>query len=186
MSQEDNKDSQPQPADESNDNVKTVTRKVKEHMFNVTRKRRLCSVMKETGNKKTACASVGLTPVQLDKVMSKDHDLYRRFKTAEADYLGVLEAEAKRRAVEGVKEDIYYKGSVVGSQQRYSDDLLKTLLKASDKDKYGTKTTVENNHNINARDQDLRNKLALQLGVKLEQAPIPIEDEAVDGEFTEG
>lgn len=165
-------------------NVSEVVTKTKQKVFNVTRKRQLVKVMKETGNKKTACAAVGITPAHLDKIMAKDHNLYKRFKEAEATYLAELEAEARRRAVDGVEEPVFYKGAVVGYVNKYSDDLLKTLLKAADRDKYGTKTSVENTTTISVKNDELRGKLATALGVTLEEAPTPLE-EAVDGEYEE-
>lgn len=42
-----------------------------------------------------------------------------------------LEFEARRRAVEGVKKDIWYKDEVVGEEIVYSDTLLLALLKAN-------------------------------------------------------
>lgn len=41
-----------------------------------------------------------------------------------------LEMEVLRRAVDGVKEDKFYQGAVVGEFTRYSDNLLMFLLKA--------------------------------------------------------
>lgn len=41
-----------------------------------------------------------------------------------------LEAEAHRRAVEGVEEPIYYKGVECGRVRRYSDGLLALMLRA--------------------------------------------------------
>jgi hypothetical protein len=56
---------------------------------------------------------------------------------AERFYITVLEEEAHRRAVEGIDEDVYFKGEVVGQKRVYSDGLLQTLLKANDRGKYG-------------------------------------------------
>lgn len=50
----------------------------------------------------------------------------------------VLEREAFRRSVEGVKEPVFYMGDVCGHTLRYSDSLLTMLLKGARKDKYGT------------------------------------------------
>ena len=47
-----------------------------------------------------------------------------------------LEAEARRRAVLGVSEPVYYKGEVVGHVQKYSDTLLIFLLKGAKPEKY--------------------------------------------------
>lgn len=47
-----------------------------------------------------------------------------RFTEAQDIYIGTLEAEADRRAVEGVKEPVYQGGELVGYKQKYSDTLL--------------------------------------------------------------
>lgn len=44
----------------------------------------------------------------------------------------VLEEEARRRAVEGVDEDVYFEGQKVGSRKKYSDNLLMFLMKKRD------------------------------------------------------
>jgi len=49
-----------------------------------------------------------------------------------------LEDEAKRRALEGVEEPIYYKGQLCGQNRRPSDALLAFLLKGH-RDKYKEK-----------------------------------------------
>jgi hypothetical protein len=41
----------------------------------------------------------------------------------------LLEDEARRRAVEGVEENVYYSGKPVGVVRKYSDSLLSMLLK---------------------------------------------------------
>lgn len=55
-----------------------------------------------------------------------------------------LEDEAKRRAVEGVKEPVFHKGEICGHVQRYSDTLLIFMLKARRPEKY--RETVRNEH----------------------------------------
>ena len=49
-----------------------------------------------------------------------------------------LEMEAFRRAVEGIGENTYFRGDVVGSVTRYSDWLLMFLLKAQRPSKFGS------------------------------------------------
>jgi hypothetical protein len=56
---------------------------------------------------------------------------------------GVLEAEAHRRAVVGVKKGVFYKGKKVAVQQEYSDTLLIVLLKAHAPEKYKERTSNE-------------------------------------------
>lgn len=47
-----------------------------------------------------------------------------------------LEDEAVRRAHEGVRKTIRYKGKVVGYEQEYSDSLMLALLKANSPEKF--------------------------------------------------
>lgn len=41
-----------------------------------------------------------------------------------------IRAEIRRRAIDGVEEDVYYQGDVVGQVRRYSDSLLAKLAEA--------------------------------------------------------
>lgn len=52
-------------------------------------------------------------------------------------FSGDLEAEARRRAVDGVDEPVFYQGEECGSKKVYSDSLLKTMLAANLPEKYG-------------------------------------------------
>jgi len=73
---------------------------------------------------------------------SSERTLYRLRKAdakfaeawAEAYEAGTdaLEAEAQRRAVEGVEEAVYYQGERCGTVRKYSDTLLIFLMKARD------------------------------------------------------
>lgn len=54
-------------------------------------------------------------------------------------FFGKLECAAVDRAVNGVKEDVFHQGCVVGEKTKYSDDLLKFLLQGNMPGKYRTK-----------------------------------------------
>ena len=47
-----------------------------------------------------------------------------------------LELEARRRAYSGVDEPVYYKGQLIDTIKKYSDNLLITLLKAHRPEKF--------------------------------------------------
>ena len=47
-----------------------------------------------------------------------------------------LEAEARRRAIEGVEEPVFHKGEQVGTLRKYSDVLLIFLLKGARPERY--------------------------------------------------
>jgi hypothetical protein len=63
-----------------------------------------------------------------------------------------LEQEARRRAVEGVAEPVFYQGEICGTVQRYSDTLLIFLLKGAKPEKYADRAI---NENINKGDSTL-------------------------------
>ena len=73
----------------------------------------------------------------------KDDTFMEYYKRAEQAHTEYLEKEAQRRAVMGVKEDVYYQGEKVGEKTKYSDTLLKFLLKGKQPQKYGNTSKVE-------------------------------------------
>jgi len=75
---------------------------------------------------------------EFDIAASTVKNLINRFPTfglmyeeAIEEYKFCLEEEAKRRAVDGVDEAVYYQGEVCGYQKKYSDSLLSKLLEAN-------------------------------------------------------
>ena len=68
--------------------------------------------------------------------LNDDEDYAERFHDAHIVCCDLLEAEARRRAVEGVEEEIYFQGEVVGSKMKYSDTILMFLIKGALPDKY--------------------------------------------------
>ncbi|HXH86543.1 MAG TPA: hypothetical protein VNI35_06925 [Nitrospira sp.] len=64
----------------------------------------------------------------------------KRFAAAREEALSIaidlMEGEARRRALEGTLEPVYYGGKPVGAIRRYSDTLLMFLLKAARPEKY--------------------------------------------------
>ncbi len=69
----------------------------------------------------------------------EDPDYAEQFALAQQDAGESLEAEARRRAVEGWQEPIFYQGQLVGHRPRHSDVLLIFLLKGAMPEKYGDK-----------------------------------------------
>ena len=55
----------------------------------------------------------------------------------------LLEEEARRRAVEGVTEPVFYKGKKCGTVKKYSDALLTLLLKGAKPDTYKERVQSE-------------------------------------------
>lgn len=59
-----------------------------------------------------------------------------------------LEDEAVRRAHEGLRKAIRYKGKIVGYETEYSDTLLQALLKANAPDKFRDRQSVDHSGEI--------------------------------------
>lgn len=53
-----------------------------------------------------------------------------------------LEDELRRRAYDGIQEDIFFEGKIVGQKLKHSDTLLMFLLRASAPEKYCTRREV--------------------------------------------
>lgn len=80
-----------------------------------------------------------------------------------------IEDEAKRRAVEGVVEEIFRGDVVVGEKTIYSDTLMIKLLEARRPDKFRSRVSVDS-RNLNAnveitpsRFEELAKKIAMEI-----------------------
>ena len=72
-----------------------------------------------------------------------------KFEEADATAIDVLEKEARRRAVGGTEEPVYYQGVEVGTVRRYSDTLLIFLMKGNNPEKYRDRLTMDGGLNLN-------------------------------------
>jgi hypothetical protein len=81
--------------------------------------------------------------------LDSDAEYAAEFAVAEEIALGVLEDEAWRRAVEGIREPVgFYKGKPSAYVRRYSDVLLIFLLKAAKPEKYRETINMEHGGKI--------------------------------------
>jgi hypothetical protein len=107
----------------------------------------ICAALQRNcGDQYEACREVGVSPIFLEQWCKDDKKVAERVQeAARVGTMGLVSAAIKR-AVHGVEEDVYFKGSVVGQKTNYSDSLLTTLLKAKvpefHKDADGGGTTV--------------------------------------------
>jgi hypothetical protein len=70
--------------------------------------------------------------------------VYRRaFEHAKREAADSLEAEARRRAIGGIRKPILYKGEICGWETLYSDSLMVTLLRASDPERFADRTKTD-------------------------------------------
>lgn len=95
-------------------------------------------ILRETGRVKYAAEEAGWGSVSAAFSRRARDPIFKRAWEEALEYASdVLEDEAVRRAVDGVKKPIYYQGELVDYQMEYSDGLLQFLLKGAKKKKYG-------------------------------------------------
>ena len=111
-------------------------------------KRRFLESFARTGNITESCRAAGVQRrATIYDWQERDEAFAAAFREAELVATEVLEAEARRRAVDGVIQDtpIVHRGSVVApvTETKYSDSLLIFLLKARAPEKYRERYEVK-------------------------------------------
>ncbi len=90
-----------------------------------------------------ACKAAGVGRSSHYRWLEKDPEYRAAFDLAKEDATDALEAEAHRRAVEGVEEQVgWYRGVAGGTVRRYSDVLLIFLLKSLRPERYRERVDV--------------------------------------------
>jgi len=110
------------------------------------------ALLATTGNAIKAAQAVGYKDTrELNKYRHQDAEFSREWDEAVNAAADMLEAEAWRRAHDGVDEPQFYKGEICGHVTRYSDTLLVKLLQALRPEKFRDATvhhTGEITHKI--------------------------------------
>lgn len=99
-------------------------------------KREFIRVLCETGNVTESARAIGVQPQVMYRIKDRDEEFREAWDLALDEGTDALEAEARRRAVEGVDRPIYQRGELVGYERQYSDQLLIRLLEAHKPEKY--------------------------------------------------
>ncbi len=82
----------------------------------------------KTGVVSVAAAAAGISRDLLYTWRAREPKFAAAWEDAWEQGIDRLEAEAMRRAVEGVQEDVYHAGVKVGTRVLYSDGLLKFMI----------------------------------------------------------
>lgn len=107
------------------------------------KKRAMLAALAETGNVTRAAEIAEIDRCQHYHWLERDPK-YAEFAPIAMEMAGDrLEQEARRRAVEGVAEPVFYQGQPCGVVQRYSDTLLIFLLKGAKPDRYADRLKQE-------------------------------------------
>lgn len=96
-----------------------------------------------TGNVRASCLAAGVNPVTAYRTRDRSEAFAQQWAEAERQATQLLEAEAWRRAAQGVEKGIYHQGERIATERQYSDTLLIFLLKARDPAKYRENHKVE-------------------------------------------
>ncbi len=97
---------------------------------------RFLDAFEKVGNLTTAAQLATIDRQTHYNWLKSDPGYKERFADTEEKAHDGLEQEARRRAVVGVDEPVYYKGEVVGYVRKMSDVLLIFLLKGARPEKY--------------------------------------------------
>ncbi|MCW4463235.1 hypothetical protein OK349_16095 [Sphingomonas sp. BT-65] len=93
------------------------------------RRRAFLRALSETGKVKDACERVGISDTSVYRLRKRSPGFARDFAAALARSAPMLEQIAWERAVEGWEEPVVVRGEVVGTRRRYSESLLRMLLR---------------------------------------------------------
>lgn len=112
-------------------------------------KRAFLAAFRVNGNVSRSADAAGVSRSRHYEWLDDDDDYKRAFADAEDEAGDKLEAEARRRAIEGVEEPVFGSmGNGLGSGQvgtvvKYSDTLLIFLLKGARPEKYAERHNVK-------------------------------------------
>ena len=85
---------------------------------------------RESGTLSGAARSTNVSRSSHRRWLQQDPEYVGKFGDVNEEATDALEQEARRRALEGVEEPVFYKGERVGSIRKFSDQLLMLLLMA--------------------------------------------------------
>lgn len=110
-----------------------------------------------TGNVTIACKKAKVPRKTIYNWLGNDADFKVLYEVSVIIGIELLEDEAQRRALHGVKKPIYQGGKKVGYVQEYSDTLLIFLLKGKKPEVYKDRSEVKGtlNANISLSDQPI-------------------------------
>lgn len=130
--------------------------------------------LRATGNVSASARAVGLDRTAVYQHRARHRDFAKSWQDAVEEATDTLEAEARRRALEGTSKPVYQGGCHVGDVQEYSDTLMITLLKAHRPEKYRERFqgTIDGNLNFS---------FAQLIGIAKKKDDEPPDDEGSSG-----
>lgn len=105
--------------------------------WSADKKRIFFEVVRRTGNISAAARAANVSRRAVYQLRRNDEDFCQALSSALEEALDDLEAELRRRAVDGVERPVFYGGQQCGAIRNYSDRLGMFLLKSRRQDKFG-------------------------------------------------
>ena len=102
----------------------------------------------DTGNVTASCMVAGIDRRSIYRRKKSDAEFAELFDIALEISVDKLEYVARNRALDGVKEPVYYKGDIVGHVYKPSDRLMELLLKAHRPDKFNPVQKLEHSGGV--------------------------------------
>lgn len=102
----------------------------------------------ENGNITLAAREAGVSRQAAYNAKEADESFAAAWVEAEEIAADLLEEEARKRAVDGTPEPVYYKGQMVGAVRRYSDNLLMFLLRARRPERFRDRSEVKHSGGV--------------------------------------
>ena len=99
-------------------------------------------LLRETASVKASARRVGISRQAAYKARARSEGFREAWEDALEEAIDDLEAEARRRALEGTEIPVFYDGGEVGTRRVYSDTLLIFLLKGRRREIFGDRTEV--------------------------------------------
>lgn len=100
------------------------------------RKEKFLTVLRATCNVTQAAQAIGVGRRYVYHVRRRDRKFAALWDETMEEAVDLLEAEAKRRAADGVIEPVFQGGKKVGEVRRFSDRLIEVLLRAHRPEKF--------------------------------------------------
>ncbi len=104
--------------------------------------------IRETGNMAAACRVAGVSAATMYRRRESNKALAAQWEEALESAVDTLELVARERALNGVKEPVFYKGEIVGEIVKPSDRLMETLLRAHRPDKFNPVQKLEHSGGV--------------------------------------
>jgi len=111
--------------------------------FTSETKKAFLKALEHDGNVSRVCKAVGISNRCVYNHYQDEPEFREAWDQAVEIAIDGLEREAWRRAVEGVEEDVFYNGEVVGKKKRYSDYLMGRMLSAHRPERFSERRQVE-------------------------------------------